>query len=100
MIPDATVVTPETFEFLLLFSQQNRMPIVTFAGKYVDTGALVSLDIDGFDLGKQAGEMANSILDGTRVSDIPNTEARKAVLKVNRKVAKKLGISLNGIENF
>jgi putative ABC transport system substrate-binding protein len=74
---------------------------VTFAAKYVDTGALVSLDIDGFDMGKQGGEMANRILlDGTRVSDIPNTEARKAVLKVNRKVAKKLGINLNGIKDF
>jgi putative ABC transport system substrate-binding protein len=100
MIPDATVITSETVEFLLLFSQKNRMPIVTFAGKYVDTGALVSLDIDGFDLGKQGGEMADIILDGTRVSDIPNTEARKAVLKVNRKVARKFGINLNGIEDF
>ena len=100
MIPDATVVTPETVEFLLLFSQQNGTPVVTFAGKYVDSGALVSLDIDGVDLGKQGGEMANRILDGTRVSDIPATEARKAVLRVNRKVARKLGINLKGIENF
>ncbi len=100
MIPDATVVTPETVEFLLLFSQRTGTPVVTFAGKYVDTGALASLDIDGFDLGKQGGEMANRVLDGTRVSELPNAEARKAVLKVNRKVAKKLGINLKGIENF
>jgi len=100
MIPDATVVTPETVEFLLLFSQRNGTPVVTFAAKYVDTGALISLDIDGFDLGKQGGEMANRILDGAHVSDIPATDARKAVLKVNRKVARKLGINLKGIENF
>jgi putative ABC transport system substrate-binding protein len=100
LIPDATVVTPETVEFLLRFSLQNGTPVVTFAGKYVDAGALASLDIDAFDLGKQGGEMANRILDGTRVSDIPYTEARKAVVKVNRKVAKKLGINLNGIEDF
>jgi putative ABC transport system substrate-binding protein len=100
MLPDSTVVTPETFEFLLLFTQQNRTPVVTFAGKYVETGALVSLDIDGFDLGKQAAEMANRVLDGTRVSDIPSAEARKAVMKLNRKVASKLGINLAGLENF
>ncbi len=100
MLPDSTVVTPETFEFLLLFTQQNRTPVVTFAGKYVDTGALVSLDIDGLDLGKQAGEMANRVLDGTRVSDIPCAEARKSVIKINRKVASKLGINLAGLENF
>ena len=100
MLPDATVITPETVEFLLRFSQQNGTPVVTFAGKYVDTGALVSLDVDGFDLGKQGGEMANRILDGARVSDIPNTEARKAVIKINRKVANKLGINLHAIEDY
>ena len=100
MLPDSTVVTPETFEFLLLFTQQNRTPVVTFAGKYVNTGALASLDIDGFDLGKQSGEMANRVLDGTRVSDIPTAEARKSVIKINRKVASKLGINIAGLENF
>lgn len=100
LIPDATVVTPETVELILRFSQQNGTPVVTFAGKYVDKGALASLDIDGFDLGKQGGEMANRILDGTRVSDIPYTEARKAVVKVNRKVAKKLGINLEWLETI
>jgi len=100
MIPDPTVVTPETVEFLLLFTQQSGVPVVTFAGKYVDEGALISLDINSFDLGKQAGEMANKVLDGTRVSELPDSEARKAILRINRKVAQKLGISLKGIENF
>jgi putative ABC transport system substrate-binding protein len=98
LLPDSTVVTPETVEFLLLHTQEVAMPVVTFAGKYVETGALISLDIDGFDLGKQAGEMANNILGGAAVSELPNVDARKAVLKVNRNVAKKLGINLHSIE--
>lgn len=100
MLPDSTVVTPETVEMLLLFTQENRIPIITFAGKYVETGALASLDIDGFDLGKQAGEMANKVLAGAGISEIRNAEARKAVIKLNRKVAAKLGIKLAGIDNF
>lgn len=95
MLPDPTVVTPDTIEFILLFSQQQGVPVVAFAGKYVDMGALLSLDIDSFDQGKQAGEMANEILNGTAVADLPLADARKAVLKVNRKVAKKLGIDLD-----
>lgn len=98
MLPDSTVVTPETVEFLLLFSQQNRKPVITFAGKYVENGAVVSLDIDGFDLGKQAGEIANRVLGGVAISDIPDTDARKAVMRINRKVAAKLGINLNDDE--
>ena len=41
--------------------------------------------------------------DGPRVSrpaDLPGMEARKTVLKVNRKVAQKLGINLSWIDNF
>jgi putative ABC transport system substrate-binding protein len=98
MVPDATVVTPVTVEFLLDFSQQHRIPIVTFAGKYVDMGALLSPDIDNVDLGRQAGELALKILDGTSVDEIPRADARKTVLKINRSVAKKLGISLDGVE--
>jgi len=100
MLPDPTVVTSETVEYLLLYAQQNRVPVVTFAGKYVDTGALASLDIDGFDLGKQGGELANRVLEGARPADLPGMEARKTVLKVNRKVAQKLGINLSWIDNF
>ncbi len=100
MIPDPTVLTMETVQCLLLFACQNRVPVVTFAGKYVDTGALVSLDIDGFDLGRQGGEMANRILAGVPLSELAGTGARKAVVKVNRKVAKKLGISLKYVEKY
>jgi putative ABC transport system substrate-binding protein len=98
MLPDSTVVTPETFELLLLDSQQRRVPVVTFAGKYVESGALFSLDIDGQDLGKQAGEIANKIMDGADTSQFRNTEARRAVIKVNRKVAEKLGINIVGLD--
>ncbi len=44
--------------------------------------------------------MANLILDGVRLSDFHNSEARKAVLRVNRKVAQRLGINLRGVENY
>jgi putative tryptophan/tyrosine transport system substrate-binding protein len=97
MLPDPSVVTADTVEYLLLFSQQYRVPIVTFADKYLQMGAMISLDIDSFDLGKQGGEIANRILAGGEITDIPYTAARKSVLKVNRKIAAKLGINLNSI---
>ena len=95
MLPDTTVVTPETVEFFLLFSHNNSIPVITFASKYVEMGALLSLDIDGFDLGKQAGEMAQQILNGAAASDLPGVEARRVHVKANRYVAKKLGITLS-----
>ena len=100
MFPDTTVVTPETVELFLLTSQENRFPVIGFAGKYVDLGALAALDIDSFDQGRQAGEMAARILKGSAVADLPGTEARSTTVKVNRSVAKKLGISLENIDRL
>lgn len=58
---------------------------------------MISLEIDSFDLGKQGDEIANRILRGERITDIPYTEARKSVIRVNRKIAAKLGINLNSL---
>ncbi|HEX8960771.1 MAG TPA: ABC transporter substrate binding protein [Geobacteraceae bacterium] len=98
MLPDTTVITSETVELFLLASQENRFPVIAFAAKYADMGALASLDIDGFDEGRQAGEMAERILSGTAATDLPGAEARSATVKVNRSVARKLGISLDNID--
>jgi len=97
MLPDPSVVTPDSVEYLLLFTQQLGVPIVTFANKYLEMGAMVSIEIDSFDLGKQGGEIAKRILGGERITDIPNTTARKSIIRVNRKIAAKLGINLNSL---
>lgn len=95
MLPDTTVVTPETTEILLLFSLENKIPIMTFSDKYVELGALMSLEIDAFDSGKQAGEMAHKILSGTSIKKVSETDPRKAVLSINLKIANKLGITIS-----
>ncbi len=97
MLPDTTVITPEAVEFLLSFSLENKVPIFTFSDKYVEIGALMSLSIDAYDLGKQTGEMAKKILSGTDVKVVPGTDARKTVLSINLKVAKKLGMTVNDV---
>jgi putative ABC transport system substrate-binding protein len=94
MLPDTSVVTPETVELFLLASQEYNIPVISFAGKYVEMGALAALDIDVFDQGTQAGEMAINILNGTAIADVRASEARSAPVKINRSVAKKLGITL------
>ena len=34
MLPDLTVVTPETVEFMLLFSIENKLPLLTASGSH------------------------------------------------------------------
>jgi putative ABC transport system substrate-binding protein len=97
MIPDTTVVTPETAEMIMLFSLENRLPVSTFSVKYLEMGALMSLDINASDMGRQAGELASRILSGTNSRDITSVEADNPTLVINETVARKLRIPL-GVE--
>ncbi len=94
MLPDLTAITPETVEFLFLFSMKNRIPVITFSRKYLRMGALMSFDIDTYDIGRQAGGIVKKILSGTDAGKIPHTSARKIDIVINRGTAKNLGISM------
>ncbi|MFZ5998257.1 MAG: ABC transporter substrate-binding protein [Nitrospirota bacterium] len=95
MLPDPTIINGETVNYLLLFSFQNNIPILTFSNKYVDMGALAALNVNPFDLGVQTGEIARAVLTGKSSRNPVRVDARKASLTINRKVAKKLGIKIN-----
>ncbi|HPD61355.1 MAG TPA: ABC transporter substrate binding protein [Thermodesulfobacteriota bacterium] len=96
MIPDITVYSPETIEFLILFWLENRKPIISFSEKYVELGALMSISIDPFDIGTQAGEMAKTVLSNTGGNkNAQRIDARKAVILINMRIAKKLGITFD-----
>jgi putative tryptophan/tyrosine transport system substrate-binding protein len=95
MLPDLTVVTPQTIEFLLLFSMDSRTPLLTFSDKYAEQGALLAISADPYDMGQQAGEMALRILNGAEAGAIPQEDARKAVVTINLKIARKLGVKID-----
>jgi len=99
MLPDITVVTPDTAEYLFLYSFNNGIPVITFSRKYLDMGALISLEIDPKDIGRQAGEIVRRILHGTRAKDIPPVSARRVVPRINRLAAGKLGIQPEYVTN-
>jgi putative ABC transport system substrate-binding protein len=95
MFPDLTIVTPETVEYTMLFSLENKIPIITFSEKYVELGALLSIGIDSHDIGVQAGELAKQLLSDEQITKITSIKARKAITTINLNVAKQLGIELD-----
>ncbi|MEK6580972.1 MAG: ABC transporter substrate binding protein [Nitrospirota bacterium] len=94
MLPDTTVINSETINYMLLFSFQNKAPLFTFSKKYLEMGAVAALTIDPFDLGAQAGEIAKKLSAEGNVKTPVRINARKTVLSVNKKVAKKMGIRI------
>lgn len=90
MLPDPAVAAPPTVEYLIRFSIQHRIPIVTFSRKYLEMGAVASLDVDPRDMGAQAAELVRRIVNE---GASPGSEyARKTRLTVNRSAAEKMGI--------
>lgn len=90
MLPDLTAVSPASTEAYFLFSQAERVPVVTFADVYLSMGGAVALAIDRFDIGKQLGEMAQSVLDGTSIDNLPPQSPRRALTKSNDGVLRRL----------
>ena len=92
ILPDPTVVTPETIDYLLRFSIQHTIPLFAFSKKYIEMGAIASLDADPFDMGAQAADMANAIVAGGKGA--VRAYARKTRLSINKKAAGKMGVKI------
>jgi len=92
MLPDLTAVSPASTEAYFLFSQGERVPVVTFADVYLSMGAAVALGIDRFDIGKQLGEMAQNLLSGTAIDEIAPQSPRRALTRTNDGVLRRLKV--------
>lgn len=95
LLPDASVVTRDTVEAFALFSQENRVPVVAFAARYLEHGALAAFEVDPADMGRQAGRMARRILGGARVETIAPEPPAKAVIRTNGAVIRNLGLKID-----
>lgn len=58
IIPDPTVVTGESMEFLLAYSFESRMPLFAFSPALVQHGAVAATYLDPQEVGLQVGGLA------------------------------------------
>lgn len=102
--PDETVLAPEVVQRMLLLSYSRKLPLIGLSERQAQLGAVLSLQFaSSEDIGRQAAELANSILDGREASDLPYTSVRQVNVTVNLKAAQKLGLvvpqSIVGLAN-
>jgi putative ABC transport system substrate-binding protein len=96
MLPDLSVVTAETARHILLTCLTHGVPVIAFSEKYLDMGAFMAITFDPYDVGVQAGEMASAVLRGEAIPEAKRHRfARTPLVKVNRKIARKLGIEID-----
>ncbi|CAH2030162.1 ABC transporter substrate-binding protein [Trichlorobacter ammonificans] len=90
MLPDLTAVTRETAEAYFHFSQQQMVPVVSFAAGYLGLGAAAALEMDRFALGVQAKEMVEAFLAGAAERSLISFP-KNVALRTNPTVLKHLG---------
>jgi len=90
LLPDDTAVTRETTNAYFLFSMQQQVPVVAFSAAYLQSGAAVAIEVNRFDIGRQAGEILTSILEGTGMTDHPPKLPRKTTIKINQTVLRRM----------
>ncbi len=95
VLPDETNLAPAVLQQMLLFSYRRRVPLIGLSENQAQMGAVLSLSFaSSEDIGRQAGELANSILAGKAPAEVPYTTARRVRLTVNLKAAQKLGMEI------
>jgi putative ABC transport system substrate-binding protein len=90
MLPDPTVSNAAAVDYLLRYAIGHNVPVFTFSRKYVEMGAVASLDVDPYDMGVQLAELAQRVINGA--AGPVRVAARKTRLTINKKTAGKMGI--------
>ena len=98
MLPDPTAVSPASVEAYFLFSQSERVPVVSFAEAYLSVGGAVALSIDRYDIGRQLGEMVNLVLQGRSSEGGAYQAPRRVLNKANNGVLRHLKITFGMAE--
>ncbi len=80
LLPDRVVITARSFRRLVELCRQNRVPLLVPTGLFVKLGGLASFTHDAPDIGRQAAEMANRILDGATQQQVEYPRHNQLVL--------------------
>lgn len=91
MLPDLSVWSPETVEYLFLVSIRDRIPVLTFSMNYMKMGAVMAIGMTPRSVGRQAGEIVNRLGENDTAGEAAFLYPDKTRVAINMKIAEKLG---------
>ncbi len=99
MIPDATVMEEDALGALFKSALDHEIPVATFSNRYLSMGAMISLGIRPYEVGKRTGRLARRILDGKGASVGTVDSSGEVMVFLNRRMARKLGVRVNELND-
>ncbi len=94
LLPDATVVNRGTLQTLLLQTYRERLPVVGYSAALADAGAILGLYATPAQLGREAAEIVRAAFRGGELRLPPPRYPESFSLRINRSVARSLGLAL------
>ena len=79
---------------VLKTAYNNKIPVFASENNSVEQGAIATLGIDYYQLGRQTGTMAARILNGSQPAEMPIESAEGAKLYINKSSAEKIGLKI------
>ena len=93
-VADTIIFTPQSTQYILLYTLRNGLPFMGLSPSFVKAGALFTLAYDHKDVGRQAGELALRIFSGEEPSQIPITIPRMIYLCLNLRTAEQINLKI------
>lgn len=93
-VADTVIFTPQSTQYLLLYTLRNGIPVMGPFTSFVKAGALFTLTWNDKDIGRQAGELALRVLAGENPSQIPITTPRMIYLILNQRTAEQINLEI------
>jgi len=93
LMPDSTVLTNESIQFILESALARQVPVIGFSPEFTRLGALLSMSVNYFEVGRETGLLAKRILDGEGLLPLNPVPIERLKITVNLKTARFLGIT-------
>jgi len=93
-LADPNLFNPQSTKYILLNTLRNGIPFMGFSRNVVESGALFALDFDYKAVGRQAGEIANRVINGEKPQNISVTSADVIWFHFNEKTAKHIAVTI------
>ncbi|TDP26855.1 ABC transporter substrate-binding protein [Halanaerobium congolense] len=79
---------------VLQTAHNRKVPVFASENNSVEQGAVATLGIDYYQLGRQTGSMAARILNGSKPAEMPVESSQELKLYINQKSAEEIGLEI------
>ena len=93
LIPDSTVLTNESVQFILESALARQIPVIGFSPEFTRLGALLSMSVNYGEIGRETGLLVKRILNGEKLLPHNPLPIERLKITLNLKTAKFLGMT-------